>query len=1274
MKITYCISAFLASLVTFMAQALPGPTGFTFDKGAMFTVAGYTGSSQLSGFPVLVRIKENSPAGFSYDDLHSKSDGADIAFVGMDSAGLPFEIDTWNTEGESLIWVRLPTMANGTQFVMCWGSDSSGKDVCNANPWSAYTGVWHMGETETASESSPVTIHDSTDNGLDGFTLVGEAASGSMVGGAWRVAPNNDHAPAIRVPATEGAAKAAADSLGTDFHASFWFRAKGSVPWSYLVSRRKGEQGTGWGFLFHSGTPPTLMRVHAGSATYKNSSDAYNLGTTLSATDDVWKKLDVVWKFASNGNVQVADIYLNGRHFETVKCNETVLQQVADIGIGCSTQDAYADNDSSKKGRRVNGEMDEVRLGAFIPSADWIAADYATQTSAAFLTVGTAEEYSAENRDPVASVVVSDVGYTNATVTVTVYSRGPGATSAYVAVELATSEDFASSLWTTNNYTVGADNDSCTFAPTGLVFGATYYVRAVVSNNLNAVLTTSPATFATTAPGPDFSARVNTDYIVPKISLSFGNQGLGSTVTQITISVSSTGDFATPDLSKTFSVDLSAMPTNINDIALLGFPTSSTLHYRFTAVNSGEYATTVDIESVNPVGEGNNVWSGLSEDIDSDDAYVFAGGLPESGKTLYFTSPAGLSPVINRDVVMPSLRFTNGKTEDVDTSCLGGYHSCGYDLAGTGVLTFEAETPILHATKGTNVVRNPILFNSSNSQTVYVISRNGRLDLTGELMLPEGVTNNTMRVNGAGGEVHFGGPSPDFKGTLYLESSFTLSLDSPRAMTNVRKIFFGGGWGDATYLKNNTGAPMTFPCCEKISNETGWSCTCSCYAGAPFIFPDVTLAWSPRAHGSSAIDADMVVKDAQVTLGNGGAVLDKLGNGTLVVTGTTRWDSKDCKHFVRLSGGCFWPQTAAGLPPNGEIYTARDSAWQGTLGLNGDYYPMLDGSSMPRVFQSNTSARWGFTGFGGEHTVCWNADSMLNLTNTTVGNVAIPLSDSVSTNSDGKTYSDYYAYPACFMFGNRSEYADGTILFMNPIRYEFGQEWDAHTIFESTNHVVAARLRGSLKLGSSNKTWYFSGRNFGGYLALEADNSDFTGKVSVTEKGNLLVNSNLVARSVTVQSGSGLGGTGNLSTLDGMTVNNGGALFGGEWNKGGVLTLGGKVTLDGGSALRVEAGASDDCRGCVKLAAGSTLKLTAPVYVDVDTDPRVSPVRGASCKVLDWSEASFESGAAPTREDFVARPESNPDLKKISFSVRDDGLYVGYVSVRCPQVFRINIR
>ena len=1277
---------FVAAMLSASLFALPGPTDFSFDKGALFTVAGYTGASTLSGFPVLVRIAENSPSGFSYDDLQSKSTGTDIAFVGMDGTGLPFEIDTWNPSGTSLIWVRLPSMRNGTQFVMCWGSTSSGKDVCNANPWSAYTGVWHMGETGTPSDSAPVTIHDSTANGLDGSTPVGKAASGSVVGGAWRIAEDSEHLRSIRVPvggsAADPAKKAAADALGTDFHASFWMRAKGVVQWANLICRRKGDQGTGWGFSFHenSGGAPKLMRVYAGSTTPATTSGNYNLGATLCATDDVWKKVDVVWKCTSNNNDQIADIYLNGAYLETVACTETVNQQDTDIGIGCSTQDSYNSSDTNKKGRRVNAEMDEVRLGAFVPSADWVAADYATQSSPSFLTAGAAQTYGA-TAEPQVGVTASDVSYTNATFVVAVSSLGmdAGMTTAASWADLllvvGTDSSLSSPLFSVPLDRVSTAPSSVSKSLTGLSPNTTYYAQVRATNSLAVAGESIAAPFTTPNPAPVFTASVNMDHLAPDITLTFTGTGWGGSITHITVDVSTSDDFSQVSTSKTYTVNLATMPANFSDFVLNGLPTASPLYYRFTAENAGGYSRSVEQSASSTLAEGDNVWSGLSEDIDDPDAYVFAGGLPAPEKTLYFTKPAGLSPVINRDVAMPSLYFTDGKTETVDTSYRNGYHSCGYNLSGSGVLSFTAEKPIVQASYGTNVIRNPILVSRSNSQTVTITSvgeEKAWLNLTGNLLLPDGVSNTTMKVAGRGNTV-LGGASPDFMGQLGVEGG-RLTFASPCAMTNVSKVYFTG---DPTSVSNAIGAPLVFPRVSSIRMDNGWPGRKLHEYGAPFVFPQATFEWGIRDYDQSTFDADWVVSNVVVRKhgSNGDACGTKTGAGTFVVKGETSWYDSSVKSYVKLFSGCFWAQTDAGLPPSGEFYLPRDSAWQSTIGLSHDFNPMLDGSSTPRMFQESKWASWGFTGFGGDRTVCWNADPTLNLTNTTSGTVSIPLGDASHVNANGKPYNNYYAYPAYLMFGNRSEFADGTILFLNPIRYEFGgQEWDAKTFFESTNHVVAARLRGSLKLGSANKTWTFTGRKFGGYLALEADNSDFTGKVNVTEKGNLLVNSNLVARSVTVQAGSGLGGTGELSTADGTTVKSGGALFGGEWNKGGVLTLGGTNTFESGSALRVEAGASDDCRGCVKLAAGSTLKLTAPVYVDVDTDPRVSPVRGASCKVLDWSEATFDSGAAPTRSDFVARPESNPDLKKISFSVRDDGLYVGYTSVRCPSVMIIRLR
>ena len=858
--------------------------------------------------------------------------------------------------------------------------------------------------------------------------------------------------------------------------------------------------------------------------------------------------------------------------------------------------------------------------------------------------------------------------YDSVDVSVFVASLGQ-ASSIALRVELSTSSDFSTVIATNNLPAATAAWDTASAHFGSLAPDTLHWVRVTATPDVGDPVVKTYET-ATKNPRPVFTASVDMSHIAPDISLSFSDVGWGDSVTRITVMVSASGNFTHPDASKTLDVNLSAMPADVDGIVIAGLPASSTLHFCITAVNSGGYENSIDKEVSTTLTDGDNVWSGLSENVDDPNAYVFAGGLPAAGKKLFFTSPAGLSPVIDQDVAMPSLRFTSGASDSgANTDYLQGYHSCGYDFSGSGVLTFTAEKPLWHGTKGTNVIENPILFSRSNSQTVYVSAPGGRLDLTGELMLPTDVSNTTMRVNGDGGEVHFGGPSPDFMGRLYLESSVTLSLDHPGAMTNVNRIFFGGGWGSHTYLKNNTGAPMVFPRCETMDDNRGdWQSTRVHYTGAPFVFPVGTLIWAPRSASDSSMDADLLVKNFKVGKhgSNGDAICYKNGAGLLAVADTTEWDANSCKHIIALNGGCFWAKTAAGLPPSGEFYVWNGNSYYRTLGLSDDYSPMLDGSSTPRVFQSNSDARWGFTAFGGDRTVCWNADPSLNLTNTTSGNVAIKLTNSTDTNIDGKTFNTYYAYPACLMFGNRSEFVDGTVLFVNPIRYELGQNWDTATYFESTNHVVAARMRGSLKLGNRDRTWNFSGRNFGGYLALEAENTDFTGRVNVQEKGNLLANANLVARSATVQSGCGLGGTGDLSTDEGTTVKNGGALFGGEWNKGGTLTLGGKLTLESGSALRVEVGASNDRIGCVKLASGSTLKLGSPVYVDVDTDPRISPVRGVAIKVLDWSAASFDAGAAPTAADFVERPERNSDLKGMHVFVRNDALYVSYVSVRYP--------
>ena len=55
----------------------------------------------LTDFPALVRLS-TAIDGFSYSDFQQQ-DGADLAFLDSRGNVLAHEIDTWNTDGESLV-------------------------------------------------------------------------------------------------------------------------------------------------------------------------------------------------------------------------------------------------------------------------------------------------------------------------------------------------------------------------------------------------------------------------------------------------------------------------------------------------------------------------------------------------------------------------------------------------------------------------------------------------------------------------------------------------------------------------------------------------------------------------------------------------------------------------------------------------------------------------------------------------------------------------------------------------------------------------------------------------------------------------------------------------------------------------------------------------------------------------------------------------------------------------------------------------------------------
>ena len=143
-----------------VAAALPS---WATAKHVTLSCSGYTGTTTLTNFQALVKLTEGA-GGFSYSDC--AANGTDLWFT--DASGTtvyPHEVDTWNTSGDSFVWVRLPELAQGTTFKMHWSDDAGDVPSASGNVWDDFVGVWHMNKGGTTAEP------DATGNGLDAFII-----------------------------------------------------------------------------------------------------------------------------------------------------------------------------------------------------------------------------------------------------------------------------------------------------------------------------------------------------------------------------------------------------------------------------------------------------------------------------------------------------------------------------------------------------------------------------------------------------------------------------------------------------------------------------------------------------------------------------------------------------------------------------------------------------------------------------------------------------------------------------------------------------------------------------------------------------------------------------------------------------------------------------------------------------------------------------------------------------------------------------------------------
>lgn len=334
------------------------------------TFSGYEGTETLRDFPALVKIPDGL-AGFDYRD--PSTDGRDVCFLGADGQPLACEIDTWNPDGDSYVWVRVPELTKATTIIARWGA-SSAKTLTSSpsGVWNDdYMGVWHFSKFKKGVTKDSKYGLDATLHGKDMRKFI--HAEGPVGKCYFSASQTTKSGPYLQVEK---------DDRWTAYGKT------GKLTVSFLLNSAIQHDANDWGRVI-STKPfkghPTGFEVVAegGSALWLCGQFKTNLeynvarsyGNDLYSFRDGWAHVTVVY----DGAAQEASIYYNGR-LGARERNPAFAPTVSDWPLAIGHYGDAVRLEPQGHECFFCGYIDEVRLSKAALSPDRIRADYLTLT------------------------------------------------------------------------------------------------------------------------------------------------------------------------------------------------------------------------------------------------------------------------------------------------------------------------------------------------------------------------------------------------------------------------------------------------------------------------------------------------------------------------------------------------------------------------------------------------------------------------------------------------------------------------------------------------------------------------------------------------------------------------------------------------------------------------------------------------------------------------------------------------------------------------------
>jgi hypothetical protein len=342
------------------------------------TFTGYNppgGVTTLTNFPALVVLSTNI-SGFSYSDFLSLTN-QDLRFTASNqTTELNYEIEKWDTNGSSYVWVQVPHLVDTNTSVWAyWGKSGTNVPayVTNGMTWyDGFSGVWHLSETNGVVLDSGTNHYSATISGAG----VVRGATG-QVGNAYSFSGSSS---SITLAMTNG----------NTVTIAAWGRNTLNPPTQDMLWCR--TIGAPYGDLF----------FYSGKISLNTGDNADNPFCNIPAT--VTQMHQYVTVLSSNASGTRAELFIDGRSAGTA-----AYRSLAGGPFRISSGQAYD----------WHGVIDEVQISNVARSSNWVWAAYMNHASNgvfanSFNTYGTVQQVDPD-RPKISNAGVSDVTPTSAT-------------------------------------------------------------------------------------------------------------------------------------------------------------------------------------------------------------------------------------------------------------------------------------------------------------------------------------------------------------------------------------------------------------------------------------------------------------------------------------------------------------------------------------------------------------------------------------------------------------------------------------------------------------------------------------------------------------------------------------------------------------------------------------------------------------------------------------------------------------------------------------------